>query len=231
MKQNGCCICGAELVYDEKMSERKCSVCGLLFESNACCLNGHFVCDNCHSADGMNYIFKFCLHSDSVNPVAMAITIMKNPAIKMHGPEHHYLVPAVLISAYFNAIGTPENKEEKLKTALSRSRNIHGGFCGFYGNCGAAVGTGIFMSVILNSTPISVHEWKLSNLIVADTLRNIALSGGPRCCKRNSYIALQEAVTFVNKQLKIKLGSSDIKCIFSDNNKECLHENCRYYDI
>ena len=95
--------------------------------------------------------------------------------------------------------------------------------------CGAAVGTGIFMSVILNSTPLSVQERKLSNLIVADSLKTIALSGGPRCCKRDCFIALETAISFVYEHLNIKLGSSDIKCIFLNNNNECLHENCRYY--
>jgi hypothetical protein len=32
----------------------------------------------------------------------MALNLMKNPQIKMHGPEHHFLVPAVLLAAYYN---------------------------------------------------------------------------------------------------------------------------------
>ncbi|MGR4064590.1 MAG: DUF5714 domain-containing protein, partial [Vulcanimicrobiaceae bacterium] len=30
----------------------------------------------------------------------MAITLMQNPVVNMHGPEHHFLVPAVLLAAY-----------------------------------------------------------------------------------------------------------------------------------
>lgn len=229
MEYNGCCICGFELVYDEVPVEMKCAVCGKSLVSNAACSNGHFVCDECHSADGNGYIFRYCLHSCSINPSETALDIMKNPSIKMHGPEHHFLVPAVLISAYYNAIGKPMLKEEKLKVALNRAKNIHGGFCGFYGNCGAGVGAGIFISVILNATPLSVREWKLANLITAECLKSIALAGGPRCCKRDSYISIETAVSFLQEQLDVKLESSPIKCVFSSKNKQCLHEECGYY--
>ncbi len=32
--------------------------------------------------------------------MALAIRLMRLPAVKMHGPEHHFLVPAVLLAAY-----------------------------------------------------------------------------------------------------------------------------------
>ncbi|VUT25840.1 MAG: hypothetical protein MOIL_01256 [Candidatus Methanolliviera sp. GoM_oil] len=55
-----------------------------------------------------------------------------------------------------------------------------GGFCGYHGDCGAAVGTGIFISLITDATPLSKHEWKLSNLMTAKSLLSIANHGGPR---------------------------------------------------
>ena len=36
-----------------------------------------------------------------------------------------------------------------------RATDIKGGFCGFYGNCGAAVGTGIYVSIITGATPLT----------------------------------------------------------------------------
>ena len=73
----------------------------------------------------------------------------------MHGPEHHFLIPAVLLSAFYNVSGEPGEKEKKIKQARKRAENVLGGFCGFYGDCGAAVGTGIFVSVITGATPLS----------------------------------------------------------------------------
>jgi hypothetical protein len=57
--------------------------------------------------------------------------------MRQHGPELHFLVPAVLISAYSNTKGEPGEKEAKIKKARQRAEKILGGFCGFYGNCGA----------------------------------------------------------------------------------------------
>jgi len=64
---------------------------------------------------------------------------MKNPKIKMHGPEHHFLVPAVLLSAYYNKKKDSRKKEDKIKEARKRAEKILGGFCGSHGICGAAM--------------------------------------------------------------------------------------------
>jgi hypothetical protein len=105
-----------------------------------------------------------------------------------------------------------------------------GGFCGFYGACGAGVGTGIFLSLILKTTPLSGLEWQLCNQITSDSLRVIAESGGPRCCKRDSFLALQTAVVFLKEKLDIILPMREvIQCEFSDKNKECLKTACTYY--
>ena len=89
------------------------------------------------------------------------MTLMRNPNVKMHGPEHHFLVPAVLLVAYYNIKKDPKQKTTKIRMATKRSSQILGGFCGFYGNCGAAVVTGIFVSLIIDATPLSINDWKL----------------------------------------------------------------------
>jgi len=48
-----------------------------------------------------------------------------------------------------------------------RAEKVLGGFCGLYGGCTAAVGTGIFVSLVTNATPLSEGEWKLTNLTTA----------------------------------------------------------------
>ena len=226
---DGCLICSAELEYLTSQKNMNCSICGKEFESNAACKNGHFVCDSCHHMDGMDYIFTYCLNSSSINPVEMATAIMLNPNIKMHGPEHHFLVPAVMITAYLNKTGNPESIPDKLKVARSRAKNILGGFCGFYGSCGACMGNGVFMSVILDSTPLSTNEWKLANLLTSESLREVAMHGGPRCCKRDTYLSLEKAVEFVKDNLNTELEASEISCGFYHRNKECLIKECPYY--
>ena len=149
----------------------------------------------------------------------------------MHGPEHHVLVPAVLITSYYKAIGKEELIKRKLKVAKDRSLKILGGFCGTHGSCGAALGTGIFMSVITESTPLSGKEWQLSNLITSNSLQKVAMSGGPRCCKRDTYISLLEALNFLENHLNVIIEhNNSIICRFFQNNKQCLELKCQFYE-
>ena len=159
----GCFICGEELVYSQQPDDKNCVYCGELYESNVCCPNDHFVCDTCHSSSAKDLISKTCIQSDSIDPIEIANSLMRSPQVKMHGPEHHFLVPAVLLSAYYNYKKDFVNKKAAIHVAQKRSDAVPGGFCGTHGNCGAAVGTGIFISIITGATPLAEEEWKLSN--------------------------------------------------------------------
>lgn len=155
----GCLICGEDLIYVDS-EEITCQYCGKSYFTNAKCVQGHFICDSCHSSSGNDLIEKHCISTSSENPYEIALVLMKHPAVKMHGPEHHFLVPAVLIAAYYNRTGDDKLKFEKIREARKRAEKIPGGACGFHGSCGAAVGTGIFISLIKDTTPLSVQEWK-----------------------------------------------------------------------
>ncbi|MDD2635892.1 MAG: DUF5714 domain-containing protein [Bacteroidales bacterium] len=229
MSNTGCLICGADLVYVKQATLMKCSICGEKSDSNATCTNGHYICDNCHQTNGVDFIENICLHSDSTDPLFLANFIMKHESIKPHGPEHHFLVPAVLLTAYYNIINKPEMIKSAIMTAKKRSSKVLGGFCGFYGNCGAGVGNGIFISIVLNATPLSEKEYQLANLITAKTLLKIAESGGPRCCKRNTFIAIETASEFLSENLNVKMPIDKISCQFNMNNKECKLNNCKYF--
>lgn len=228
--RSGCALCGKDLVYAAEPEEMRCVFCNNPFMSQAKCADNHFVCDTCHSLSANDLIETATIASVSKDPIEMAITLMKSPSIKMHGPEHHFLVPAVLLSAFCNATGRGGEKEARIKKARQRAEHVLGGFCGFYGNCGAAVGTGIFMSVITDATPLSQGEWRQANLMTARSLLTIAESGGPRCCKRDSFLALSEALTFVKDQFGVEMdnGTADLKCEFHHMNKECKKAECRF---
>jgi len=142
---------------------------------------------------------------------------------------HHFLVPAVLLTCYHNAVGNREKLAERLDVAEKRAARGLGGFCGFYGNCGAAVGTGIFISIVTGETPLTVNSWRQANMMTARALKAIAAKGGPRCCKRNTYLALGEAVDLVRIELGITLEKSEVKCRFSEYNRECKGEECGFY--
>ena len=227
--KSGCLICGQELVYLQQNETRDCYYCGNSQETNTCCINGHFVCDQCHSSSANDLIEQFCAHTSGTDPLELANTLMKNPAVKMHGPEHHFLVPAVLLAAFYNRRGSPE-KAGKIKQARKRAEDVKGGFCGYYGACGAAVGTGIFTCVITGATPLSKSEWKLSNQITGECLLEIAEHGGPRCCKRDTYLALLTAGKFIKKNFAVDFRMDEnVQCEFYPLNNECLQSDCPFF--
>lgn len=227
--QSGCLVCGEPLQYYPAALEQTCAYCGGVFESAASCVQGHFICDTCHGAEADDLIERYCLQSSSRNPLEMAIALMSHPSVAMHGPEHHFLVPAVLLAAY-HQVEPDGDLPARLKQARKRAEGVRGGSCGFCGNCGAAVGTGIFISLVTGSTPLSKLGWQLSNRMTAESLMAVAEHGGPRCCKRDTFLALQTARAFVREQFDIVLEMSEpIRCDFSSMNKECLLADCPFY--
>ena len=226
---SGCLICGADLTYLPEHERQACLYCGKEYESNARCVLGHFVCDTCHGADANTLIERFCTETRLTDPVKIAITIMRHPSVAMHGPEHHFLVPAALLAAYGNRY-TGMDRAVKIQQARKRAEGVRGGSCGMCGNCGAAVGTGIFVSLLTGATPLSKQEWQLSNRMTAHSLLAIAEHGGPRCCKRDTFLALQTAQAFLRSELGAEMViQSPIRCTFSALNKECLRSECPFY--
>ena len=67
--KNNCLLCGAELVYTETARQMECAVCRRSFESNVCCAQGHYICDECHATDALGVIVETCLQSsDPIEP-------------------------------------------------------------------------------------------------------------------------------------------------------------------
>lgn len=228
-REGACLICGRELKYFDKAKTMKCSVCGKSFESHASCEDGHYVCDNCHAEKGIQVIMEGCKATSSRNPVAIMQELMENPFIYMHGPEHHVMAGAALLSAYHNC-GGDIDLPGALEEMKARGSEVPGGVCGMWGCCGAAISTGIFVSIILKATPLTGKSWRLSNQMTARALEAIALLGGPRCCKRDCFTAVKEAVGFVKEELGVEMELPErIKCGFSPENGQCLRQKCPYH--
>jgi len=230
--RTGCMVCGKPLRYLESPEEHECAYCHRVQKTSALCEDGHFVCDRCHSLSADDAIEQYCVRTAETDPVRMAITLMQNPVVNMHGPEHHFLVPAVLLAAYCNVTGQKEKKAKLIATAHERAGAIPGGACGFMGDCGAAVGTGIFVSLVTGATPLSRREWQQANMVVARSLMTIAEHGGPRCCKRNTFLAIQGAVAFAAEHLGVKIPlDPKVTCRFFGMNKECRMTDCPFYPV
>jgi hypothetical protein len=232
--KSGCLVCGAVLTYFEAPRDLACAVCGAVFPADASCDAGHFVCDACHSSSANDWIERRCATADGADPMRIAIELMRSPHVTMHGPEHHFLVPASLLAAWHNAggpaaLGSSAEKSDQIRKARRRAELVPGGFCGTHGACGAAIGCGIFVSVITRATPLSGQEWRLSNEATAEALQAIAALGGPRCCKRDSFLAIIAARDFVGDRFGVALPIAEpLLCEFIRLNKECTGQACPF---
>ncbi len=224
-----CLICKAPLEYLDIDVIMECELCHKKENSKTRCEKGHFVCDECHMS-GMDEIFSICLNEKSVNPISILEKMMNLPSCHMHGPEHHIMVGASLLTAYKNAGG-----EIDIKIALSeiykRGKQVPGGACGFWGACGAGISTGMYISIVTKSTPLAKEAWGLSNQMTAKALNAIGKNGGPRCCKRDSYLAVIEAVKFTEEKLSVKMELEPITCMRSHMNNQCIQSQCPFYGI
>lgn len=148
-----CGACGRPLVYATGPEARKCDICGHEDRTLIYCPVGHYICDLCHSKAAMDILRQVLATTRSNDPAQVLEQVMAHPAVPMHGPEHHSIVPGAIIAAVRNAgYPVPDGAIDK---ALERAGKVPGGWCGFYGDCGAAVGVGISVSVLTNATPLT----------------------------------------------------------------------------
>lgn len=223
--QAGCLICGESLVYWGNATAQRCDICGETFESKVSCANGHYVCDNCHRGDTLDHMEALLIKSTETNPILLADQVFHLPTMKMHGPEHHSMVPAVLETAYQNIQGIRDM--DKIRETINRGKDIKGGSCGFHGTCGACVGTGIAESVYLDAKPSSKEERGSAMRATGSALLAISEFGGPLCCKRDSIASIENYMQ--NSERFADIEPAEYNCSFSKYNKGCLTLECPYF--
>ena len=221
-----CLICKAPLEYLNEDIEMECELCHKKEKSKTRCINGHYVCNECHM-QGIDSLVGLCLKETSKDPVKILNQMMDLPFCHMHGPEHHVMVGMALLTAYKNA-GGEINLEKALIEMNSRGKSVPGGACGFWGACGAGISAGMFVSIVTGSTPLGTDNFALSHKMTSAALGAIGEIGGPRCCKRDSYLSIQKAVEFVKKNLGIEMELPEIVCSYSGQNNQCIGKRCPF---
>ncbi len=221
-----CLICKAPLIYLKTDEIMECEICHKKENSKTRCVNGHYVCNECHTA-GLDTIVGLCLAETSKDPVAIIEKMMALPFCHMHGPEHHVMVGAALLTAYRNA-GGQIDLEKALSEMINRGKKVPGGACGFWGACGAGISSGMFISIISESTPLANEPFALSHWMTARSLTSIAEVGGPRCCKRDSFLSILAAIDFVKENFGVEMERPRISCTHYMNNNQCIGKRCPF---
>ena len=222
--KSGCMVCGAPLIYYWKNKEGVCFFCGQVMQANAGCPVGHFVCDHCHSADAIEIIKTVCLNSRETDMVKLMQTIRYHPLFGMHGPEHHSMVPAVILTALKNS--GYEISDDEIFTAIERGKTVCGGACAFLGVCGAAIGVGIALSLVLKADPYDGAKRHSVQQATQRVLVKIASYKAPRCCQRDSWLALRECAAILQEITGRYLSVDSIECDQFEENEGCILGQC-----
>ena len=61
----------------------------------------------------------------------------------------------------------------------------------------------MFISIISKSTPLANEPFALSHKMTAKSLSEIGNIGGPRCCKRDSYLSILSAIDYVKEHFYV----------------------------
>lgn len=184
-------------------------------------------------ADLISRCKEICEKGEPLPADKILTCLMNEKGIVMHCPYHHFIMPAALLTAV--ALEQKRSCEELiqlLEQAEERAKTVPGGFCGNCGSCGAAVGAGIFVSVLTGASPMTRENWQWANEVTGRCLIAIARYPGPRCCKRTSFLAVREAVPYINEKCGLHLTvSEEIICEYHEKNAQCLEEECPFYHV
>jgi hypothetical protein len=231
-KKDKCLICGKSLNYatsPEQYKDLQCEFCKKSFNTNVFCEDGHYVCDSCHSKNAIQIIEDFCEITEIKDPFKLVNIIMQHPKFNMYGPEHHVLTSAVILTALRNNKIIKPNGEEissfDIKEAIRRASKIPGGWCGFYGSCGAGMGSGVAISIFTGANPSTNYPRSLANEITSRSLAKIA-DNLEHCCKRSIRLSIIETLKFLKEKFNIKLEYKPEKCPFSELNDKCEKIHC-----
>ncbi|MCR5596104.1 MAG: hypothetical protein K6G12_09665 [Lachnospiraceae bacterium] len=112
---------------------------------------------------------------------------------------------------------------------IKRAKSVPGGACGFWGACGAGISSGMFISIITGSSPLAEEPFAHSNKMTSRSLEKIGEIGGPRCCKRDSFLSILSAIAYVKENFGIEMEEHEISCHRSGLNDKCIGVRCPFF--
>lgn len=102
------------------------------------------------------------------------------------------------------------------------------GSCGFWGACGAGISTGMFISIISQSTPMSNEPFALSHKMTAKSLEEIGKIGD-HVVVRDSFLSIFNAIDFVKENfLTFTMYSLQLYVNIQQNN-QCIGKTMPFF--
>ena len=75
------------------------------------------------------------------------------------------------------------------------------------------------------------EPFALSHRMTAKSLNAIGEIGGPRCCKRDSYLSVLSAIDYTAEHFGIQMDRPEIICRHSFRNNQCIGKRCPFAGI
>ncbi|MBR3225930.1 MAG: hypothetical protein IKF78_11480 [Atopobiaceae bacterium] len=181
-----------------------------------------------------DWIIEKLVASASTAPSELMEEVMADSRCPAFGPIHHFVVGATLLACWHNAEAAGDCEARlraDLEEMLARSSSLPGGICARWGVCGAAASAGMAYAIVRGNAPLREEGWREGQLMVSDLLARIARSGTPRCCKRDSRVAVAAAVAHFNALGGPQMAESAAvpTCASSGQNGVCMGPGCPYY--
>lgn len=181
-----------------------------------------------------DWIIDKLIESTSTAPVELAEEVMADPGCPAFGPIHHFIVGAVLLACWRNAEAAANRDAllaADLEEMLTRSSSVPGAACARWGVCGAAASAGMAYAIVRGNAPLREEGWQEGQLMVSDLLAQIARSGRPRCCKRDSRVAIAASVPYFNALGGPQMVASDAvpTCASFPQNSVCMGPDCPFH--
>ena len=198
-------------------------------------------------------IIAACMEQRGTDPYEIFCTIAREDYVSIHGPEHHVLDGACILTAFRNAGGNLD-LHAALQKLLREGLRMPGAACGLWGVCGAVTSIGAALAIIEGTGPLSAEDWgshmeyTSAALAIIDgtgplstedwgshmeytsaALARLAKTGGPRCCKRDAFMAMEQAVSYIKERYGVTLDMPQIQCAFSARNAQCIGLRCPYH--
>ena len=178
-----------------------------------------------------NQIVEDIRQEKGINPVHIFKNMAKKDYISIHGPEHHILDGACILTAFYNA-GGEISLDESLHKIVREGLRMPGAMCGLWGVCGAVASVGAALAVIDGTGPLSDDgSWGEHMKFTSEAIAELGRINGPRCCKRDAMIAFKKGIEYINEHYSVALEYEEQKCEFSDQNRQCIKEKCPFYGI
>ncbi len=163
------------------------------------------------------------------NPVRIFKHMAAKDYIRIHGPEHHVLDGACILTAYRNA-GGDIDLAESLERLFAEGLKMPGAMCGHWGICGAVASIGAALAIIDHTGPLSDDgSWGNHMAFTAEAISELGRINGPRCCKRDAMISFKHGVDYINRHFNVHLDYEEQECEFHSRNPQCIKNRCPFY--